>query len=164
MSVISPERLGELLDRHGPALVLFARQWTTHPEDVVQEALVRLAGQRPPPNQPAAWLFQAVRNGAISAGRSESRRRKRETDVARERTWFLPTEDKSLDATAATEALAGLPLETREVIVAHLWGELTFDEIAKMTGQSKSAAHRLYQDGLSKIRERLTNVCPKIDR
>jgi RNA polymerase sigma-70 factor (ECF subfamily) len=163
MSVISPERLGELLDRHGPALVLLARQWTAGPEDVVQEALVRLAGQRPPPDQPAAWLFRAVRNAAISAGRSEGRRRKRETAVARERSWFLPTEDKSLDAAAATEALAGLPVEMREIIVAHLWGELTFDEIAQMTGQSKSAAHRHYQAGLAALRERLSGLCPKID-
>jgi len=164
MSVISPEHLGELLDRHGPALVLLARQRTAQPEDVVQEALVRLAGQRPPPDRPAAWLFRAVRNGAISAGRSESRRRRRETAVARERAWFLPTEDKSLDAEAATEALVGLPIETREVIVAHLWGELTFDEIAEITGQSKSAAHRQYQAGLAALRERLISVCPKNDR
>jgi RNA polymerase sigma factor (sigma-70 family) len=164
MSVITPEHLGELLDRHGPALVLLARQWTAHPEDVVQEALVRLAGQRPPPDRPAAWLFHAVRNGAISAARSESRRRRRETAVARERAWFLPAEKNSLDADAATEALSSLPIETREIIVAHIWGELPFDEIAQMTGQSKSAAHRQYQAGLAALRERLINVCPKNDR
>ena len=155
MDLIDAERLGELIDRHGPALVLFARQWCRDAEDVVQVALVRLAGERPPPERPIAWLFRVVRNGAISAGRSESRRRRREIAVARERPWFSPAENRALDAEAVASALAALPVEQREVIVAHLWGELTFDEIAELSGQSKSAAHRHYQTGLAALRERL---------
>ena len=154
MHLMDAERLGELIDRHGPALVLFARQWCRDAEDVVQEGLVRLAGERPPPERPVAWLFRVVRNAAISASRSESRRKRRESAVARERAWFAPTENRSLDAEAVTEALASLPVDQREIVVAHLWGELTFDEIAELTGQSKSAAHRHYQAGLAALRER----------
>ena len=69
MNPTGPELLGQLLDRHGRALVLFARQWTSSPEDVVQEAFVQLSRQTEAPRDPASWLYRVVRNGAISARR-----------------------------------------------------------------------------------------------
>ncbi len=74
--------LGRLVDRHAAALELFARQWCDTPEDVVQEAFVKLASARTPPNNPAAWLFRVVRNGALNAGQAARRRRRHETDAA----------------------------------------------------------------------------------
>ena len=38
-----PELIGRLLDRHGAALELYARQLCQCPDDCVQEALVELA-------------------------------------------------------------------------------------------------------------------------
>ena len=58
--------LGGLVDRYAAALELYARQWCHAPEDVVQEAFLKLVAQRPPPDQPAAWLFKVVRNGAVT--------------------------------------------------------------------------------------------------
>jgi len=46
---MGPEQLAELVDRYGAALVLYARQWCATAEDVVQDALVKLAGQPQPP-------------------------------------------------------------------------------------------------------------------
>ena len=76
---MTPELLGRLVDDHAAALTLFARQWCAAPEDVVQEAFVKLAAQRPLPNDPVAWLFRVVRNGASSAARADRRRRLHET-------------------------------------------------------------------------------------
>ena len=45
-----------------------------------------------------------------------------------------------------------LPKNIREVIVMHLWGELTFQQIADITGGSRSSVHRLYQQGLRELR------------
>ena len=59
--------LGGLVDRYAAALELYARQWCHAPEDVVQEAFLKLVAQRPLPDQPAAWLFRVVRNGALNA-------------------------------------------------------------------------------------------------
>jgi DNA-directed RNA polymerase specialized sigma24 family protein len=70
MRVMDPEFLGALIDRYSAALVLYARQWCTAPEDVVQEAFLKLVQQREPPLQPAAWLYRVVRNGAISQARA----------------------------------------------------------------------------------------------
>jgi RNA polymerase sigma-70 factor (ECF subfamily) len=66
-----------------------------------------------------------------------------------------------LDAESAAAALQHLPLDQREVIVAHLWGELTFEQIADLIGTSSSTAHRWYIAGLTTLRERLEVVCPK---
>jgi RNA polymerase sigma-70 factor (ECF subfamily) len=160
--MMTPEQLGRLIDLHAAALVLYARQWCAAPEDVVQEALVKLVAQRPPPHDPLAWLYRVVRNAALTAARSERRRRHHEAAAAeRAPAWFTPDPVGSLDATPVTEALHTLPLDEREAIVAHLWGGLTFEQIATVAGCSSSTAHRRYLAGLSALRERLKVPCQR---
>jgi RNA polymerase sigma factor (sigma-70 family) len=153
MDHVGPELLTRLLDEHGARLVLYAQQRCTTPEDVVQEAFVGLAQQRPAPADPAAWLYRSVRNGAIGAARSSSRRSRHELVAAEWRpTWFAATDGEGLDAAAASEALAQLPLELRETLVLRLWGDLSFEEIARLTETSTSTAHRRYSQGLHELR------------
>ena len=160
LKIIDPALLSELLDRHARALVLFARQWCAQAEDVVQESFVKLAAQRQAPDHPVSWLFQVVRRGAISQQRSEIRRQRHESAAGeRSSTWFSSEPGTRLDADAATAALQSLPLEQREIIIAHLWGGLTFAEIAELTGISSSSAHRLYLSGLSELRKALGEPC-----
>jgi RNA polymerase sigma-70 factor (ECF subfamily) len=156
--------LGRLIDRHAAALELYARQWCDSPEDVVQEAFLKLAGQGSLPANPAAWLFRVVRNGAINAALAARRRRRHESGAAaRALSWFhrpsSAARGDSLDPETATAELQALPLEQRAVIVAHLWGGLTFEQIAEVSGISSSTAHRLYGSGLSLLRERLGVPC-----
>ncbi len=159
------ELLGHLLDRHSAALELYARQWCETPEDVVQEAFLKLAGQGAPPSHPVAWLFRVVRNGAIAAGRSALRRRRHEARAAVGATpWFEPAgsagEGGSLDPEAAAAELRALPIEQREVIVAHLWGGLTFEQIAQTVGSSAATSYRRYAAGLAALRQKLGAECP----
>lgn len=156
------ELLRELLARHAPALELYARQWCSTPEDVVQEALLRLMNEKPLPENPVAWLYLAVRRRAISAGRAQTRRRQHESAAAR--SAFELKEAGGLGAIEATEALAELPLEEREILVAHIWGGLSFREIAELVGSSSSAVHRQYVAGLEVLRERLEVSCSKNTR
>ncbi len=161
MDRIGPELLTRLLDEHGAALVLYARQWSQTPEDVVQEALLSLVRQPETPENVVGWLYRVVRNGAISAARRRSRRSRRETRAAENAaSWFMPAEDQRLDAAAASAALAELPLRQRETIVARLWGGLSFEQIAELLNTSASSAHRWYQAGLAALRERLEDRCP----
>lgn len=158
---MDPAQLGMLLDRHGDALVLFAEQWCNTPEDAVQGAFIKLAGQPAPPDDPAAWLFAVVRRDAINAGIAARRRRAHESNAATIAIARLDgPRDGPLDARGAAEALALLPIDQREVIVAKLWGGLTFEQFAGVAGCSTSTAHRLYQAGLSTLRERLGVQCP----
>jgi RNA polymerase sigma-70 factor (ECF subfamily) len=158
---MSPEVLGRLLDQHSAPLILYARQWCTAAEDVVQDAFLKLVAQKPPPVRVLPWLYRVVRNAAISAGRSERRRRRHEAAAAsRTPAWFAAVDATALDVAAATQALQALQLEQREIIVAHLWGGLTFEQIAEVTGCSSSTAHRSYIAGLTALRERLRVPCP----
>ena len=150
------ETLATLLTRCGPGLTLYARQWCTNPEDVVQEALIRLAALGTRPANPVAWLYMAVRRRAITAGRAERRRRQHESAAAEHRGWFEPCRNgQLLDAERAAEALARLPDDQREVIVARLWGGLSFESIGELVGCSSSAAHRRYSAALNTLRDRL---------
>jgi RNA polymerase sigma factor (sigma-70 family) len=166
MRSMEPTALGRLYRQHAPALRLFARQWGGSAEDLVQEAFVRLAQQTPPPEQILPWLYSVVRNAARMAQRTATRRRQREQRASKPEAWFITNEDR-LDAGEATRLLVELPLELREVIVARLWGGLTFEEIARLVGCSLPTAHRRYQTGLAQLRERLdgrwiqTPIAPK---
>jgi len=153
---ITADILVGLLDEHGPALLLYARQWCDAPEDVLQEAVLQLMRQPAAPDNLTGWMYRAVRNLALNASRGSRRRARREAEAAcRHEPWFAPSEDDRLDAAAATEALAELPIEQRETIVARLWGGLSFDEISRLSGSSTSTVHRWYHQGLAALRERL---------
>jgi RNA polymerase sigma factor (sigma-70 family) len=166
MHSMEPTVLARLYRQHAPALLLYARQWGSNAEDGVQEAFVRLAEQTPPPEQILPWLYRVVRNAALMAQRSAARRQQREQRASKPEAWFATNEDR-LDAGEATRLLAELPLELREVIVARLWGGLTFEEIACLVGCSLPTAHRRYQTGLAQLRERFesrwihTPIAPK---
>jgi RNA polymerase sigma-70 factor (ECF subfamily) len=158
--MMQPEVLGQLFDEHAPALVLYARQWCGTPEDVVQEAFLKLAAQQPPPEKPVPWLYRVVRNAALNAACAALRRRRHEAAAAEGRPWFAQPDRTTLDVEAATAALQSLPLEQREVIIAHLWGGLTFEQIGELTDTSASTAYRGYVAGLSALRDRLGVLCP----
>lgn len=59
------------------------------------------------------------------------------------------------------EVLETLAPEQREVVVAYLWGGLTFAEIGRLMGISDSSAHRRYLEALKKLRNKLSQPCPK---
>jgi len=152
--------LGQLLDEHAAALVLYARQWCAAPEDVVQEALLKLVTLPQPPAAVVPWLYRVVRNKAITAARSARRRQNHETRAGcRHEAWFLSGVETTLDAQAVAEALTSLPAEPREVITLHVWGGLSFAEIGTVLDCSASTAHRWYLAALQQLRERI-EPCP----
>jgi RNA polymerase sigma factor (sigma-70 family) len=96
-----------------------------------------------------------VRNGAIDASRMAQRRQRREASAACPRQWFNEIESDGMTASAAVNALQNLPVEEREVIVARLWGELSFEQIAEVAGCSPSTAFRRYNAGIEALRKEL---------
>jgi RNA polymerase sigma-70 factor (ECF subfamily) len=161
MNAPGPELLGRLLDEHAAALTLLARQWCCTPEDVVQDAFLQLARQVECPRDAAAWLYRVVRNGAISAGRAETRRRRHEAAAVAETSHWFEEEsaEMAIDAHTAAAALHQLPLEEFEVVVAHVWGGLTFAQIAQLVNSTTSTVHRRYQSGLLTLKKLLGEPC-----
>jgi RNA polymerase sigma-70 factor (ECF subfamily) len=157
---MSPAELAQLIDAHVRPLVLYARQWCAAPEDVVQDAFLKLVAQGKPLDDPVAWLYRVVRNGAIDAGKMARRRQRRESAVARPDRWFVEPHVDGLDAQAAVAALERLPVEQRETIVARHWGGLSFEQIAQAAGCSASTAFRRYDAGIVALRQELNVPCP----
>jgi len=158
---LKPDDLCRLIDTHSATLILYAKQWNANDaEDVVQETflrLVRRAQWEGKPENPAAWLFTAVRNEAIDRIRKAKRRQKHEHQRATERpVWLETPPDTSLRAEELQKSLDALPLEQREIVIARIWGGLTFDEIAAMTGDSRTTVHRRYGEALETLRQKLS--------
>jgi RNA polymerase sigma factor (sigma-70 family) len=158
--VISADELAKLWRDHAAALMLVCRTRCANPDDCVQEAFIRLASQSAVPDDPIAWLARVSRNAAISRARSDGRRKKHEERVASERAaWFEPVSADAYESVSTDEvqsALAKLDESTREIVVAHLWGGLTFRQIAEAFELSHSSAHRQYSAGLDRMRLLLT--------
>jgi RNA polymerase sigma-70 factor (ECF subfamily) len=158
--MMSPRELAAVIDRHGPPLILYARQWCEAPEDVVQDAFLKLFAVRPPPRDVVPWLYRVVRNGAIDAGKAGRRRRRRESAAARPERWFVEAEVNGLDAEAAVAALRQLPPDQREAVVGRLWGGLSFEDIGALAGCAASSAFRRYAAGIDALRKELGAPCP----
>ena len=155
-----PNDFVRLVDERGPALLLYARQWCHAPEDVVQDAFLKLIALSSPPRDVVGWLYRVVRNRAIDAGKADQRRQRRQTAAARPERWFIEPALDGLDAEAAVASLRRLPIEEREIIVARLWGGLSFEQIAKAAGCSASTAFRRYSAGIDALRKELGVPCP----
>lgn len=123
---------------------------------------MELARQTQAPHDLLSWIYRVVRNKALSVSRADQRRRRHETRLAEGRQeWFAGSCEAALDAQAAAEALAALDPESRQVVLAHLWGGLTFAEIGQLLDTSDSTAHRRYVAALAVLRERLAQSCPR---
>jgi RNA polymerase sigma factor (sigma-70 family) len=159
---LEPELLGRLLDRHADRLELYARQLCNCPEDAVQEAFVELARLPALPAELVPWLYRVVRNKAISASRVVRRQKSHESQAAGHgRAWFESTPGDAIDAAAAVVILEELPQLEREVVVARIWGGLSFQQIGELIGATDSTAHRRYESALDAIRRKLRISCQK---
>ncbi len=153
-----PEQLCALVDEHFATLVVFARQWTqSGAEDLVQDAFLQLVKRLPFegwPEQPVAWLFRVVRNAAIDRHRKKKCREEHEERAAEEKIWFIVPTDRMDKTEEVEKMLHVLTAQQREIVVARIWGGLTFDEIAAMTGLSRTSVFRQYGDALNLMREK----------
>jgi RNA polymerase sigma factor (sigma-70 family) len=146
--------LAGLWQKHSAGLLLYARQKSPAAEDLVQTAFLSLARQAEPPLDPATWLYRVVRNGAVSHWRQEQRRQRREQALAGERgEWFHPAQDAALDQAELREALTKLDPSERELVVLHVWGELTFAQLAEVLETSSSTAQRQYAAALVQLKK-----------
>jgi RNA polymerase sigma-70 factor (ECF subfamily) len=146
----------KLIDSHGPALKLYARQWCNAPEDALQEALIELLRQNPVPDQPVAWLFCTIRRRAMNLTRGERRRSEHHRQASQQRdAWFSGDGGEEFDNEELTGLLSRLPDLEREIVIARIWGELSFERIADLVGVSSSSAHRHYRGALLLLHEML---------
>ncbi|MEZ6136094.1 MAG: sigma-70 family RNA polymerase sigma factor [Pirellulaceae bacterium] len=166
---MNSQRLQELYRDHAAALVLYARQWCRAPDDALQEAILALANCEPTPDDPVAWLYTATKRRAMNIARADARHVRHLAQAAEQRSeWFLAknaasaaSADESAESVAT--GLQALNEDERELVVARVWGGLSFEQLGCLLNCSASSAHRRYQAALAKLRVLLDveNAAPR---
>ena len=137
-----------LLGRHHDAL------------DVVQDVFVRWNRQwaQAPPRQPRSWLRRVTLNRALDIGRSRTARREAETDSlasipAEPVLQFHPDQaDLRRDVATSLESLTDMQ---RAVLVAKVYDELTFAQIAAELELAVSTVKTHYLRAVRAVRTQL---------
>lgn len=153
----------DLLDRHGAALILFARQWCpshADAEDAVQDAIIRCWRSQVRVEDPAAFLFTCVKHAALDQQRGTMRRRQREAIVGSKsestiESCFVTAIEEQERTAIIEQHLAQLPQDQREVVVMKLWGGLTFAQIAGVLDASPDTIASRYRYALQTMRRLL---------
>lgn len=146
--------------KHGAKLLLFARQQARNPydaEDLVQEAFVRIWRLYGHTGEVAPGLvYRAIRRLAIDWARSLDRRALREQKAyldAPLSTAFQHSLEADEKQQALLRAVDRLPDEQKEVLTLKIWGELTFDEIARTLEISLNTVASRYRYALQKLND-----------
>lgn len=149
------ERIRDLYDRDGRVMLAYAVSLLRNRaagEDVLHQVFTRLLeGHVTINGSPGPYVYRAIRNAAFNYKRD----RARETDLDSNGRWLEAPHGMEDTALALEAALQELPSEQREVIVLHVWGQMTFDETAAALDISPNTAASRYRYGLARLKERL---------
>lgn len=147
--------------RYGSALVLFAAALTgerSRAQDAVHQVFLKLleSGSLREVLDAKAYLFTCVRNAVLN----DRKVRQRDVALDPECAWFEPPHRDFAAELNLRRALWELPEDQREVTILHIWGELTFAQIAEVLSISANTAASRYRYALVKLREAM---CAKED-
>jgi RNA polymerase sigma-70 factor (ECF subfamily) len=147
--------------RYGSALLLFAAALTgerSRAQDAVHQVFLKLLerGELRNALDAKAYLFTCVRNAVLN----DRKARQRDVALDAECAWFEPPHRDFAAELNLRRALCELPEDQREVTILHIWGELTFAQIAEVLSISANTAASRYRYALVKLREAL---CAKED-
>ena len=140
--------LGALYDAWASRLLAYMTTITrdrSRAEDALQNLFVKLATARPDLRDPGVYLFRAARNEAISA----SRRRKELPLVDLE---VIVAPGRPAEGAALAEALDRLPAEQLDVVLLHVYEDLTFREVGEVLAVPADTAASRYRYALDKLR------------
>jgi RNA polymerase sigma-70 factor (ECF subfamily) len=143
-----------LYRRHGPALVLFALAMTgerSRAQDAVHQVFLKLLerGSLADAVDVRAYLFPSVRNAILN----DAKARERDVSLDSRSAWFDPPDRDYTAELNLRRAMASLSDDQRQVTILHIWGELTFSQIADMLGVSPNTAASRYRYALGKLRD-----------
>jgi RNA polymerase sigma-70 factor, ECF subfamily len=139
--------------QHGAALLLFASAISGdrgRAQDAVHQVFLKAIqnGSISQATNKKAYLFASVRNAVLNDTKVQGRNMPLDVDCA----WFSPPDRDYTREQNLRRALGELPNDQREVIVLHVWGELTFSEIAGLLGVSSNTAASRYRYALATLR------------
>lgn len=134
-----------------------------HAHDIVQETFLRLCREDLEALEPrlAEWLFTVCRNCAFDSLRKE----KRMVTTTQATAELLqkpgaapaPALDFEQESSGLLKLLAGLPEAQREVIYLKFQHDLSYKDIAGVTGHSEGYVGFLIHAGMKQLREKFKN-------
>lgn len=130
-------------------------------EDAVQEAFARLwRSAARPTGDLVPYVFAAVRNAAV-----DQVRRQEPSAAGESASIFngLPPDPESAAITAeehrlVREAVDALPDHQREAIIMHVYGSLTFDQMARALGEPLQTVASRYRRAIETLSQRIKGV------
>jgi len=143
-----------LYRQHSSALLLFAVALTGErgrAQDAVHQVFLRLLerGNLRHAVDVKAYLFACVRNAILN----DTKVRQRDVPLDHDSAWFDPPNRDYAEELNLRRALRALPDDQRQVTILHVWGELTFSQIADVLGISSNTAASRYRYALAKLRD-----------
>ena len=152
-------RLTEVEDLYrqlGGSLLLFGVSICGEPsraQDALHQVFLRLmeTGSLSNATDKRAYLFASVRNTLLNDWKS----RQRSVPIEAERIWFEPPNRDYAAESNLRRALHALPDDQRQVVILHIWGELTFSQVAEVMSISANTAASRYRYAMAKLREEM---------
>jgi RNA polymerase sigma-70 factor, ECF subfamily len=153
--------LEQVYRKHGSALLLFATAIAgerSRAQDAVHQVFLKLIedGGVLQAVDVKAYLFASVRNAVLN----DLKVRQRNVALDYECAWFDPPDKDYAAERNLRCAMAALPNDQQQVIVLHVWAELTFPQIGELLDISSNTAASRYRYALAKLRE---SMCAKED-
>ena len=165
------EKLGVLYERHRTPLFNFFVRLTGNTqagEDLVHDVFLRMLKYRhtfESGNRFTTWMYQVARNAHFDFWRKRQHEVSLDPQETDEREALLspdPTPDVRLrqtqEVTLMQSALAGLPLESREVLVLSRFQNLKYEEIAGILDCGVGAVKMRVHRALKELREKFSQL------
>ena len=166
------DRFGDLIERYQGRLVNYLFRLLRNADDahdLAQEVLVKVyqvLDRYDPQYKFSTWLFRVAQNAAIDQIR---RRRlkvvslRQEDDEGENRDWDLPSPERGPyvelrnreRGVAIQDAIDSLPWEYRELILLRHFGELPYEEIAKLKQMPLGTVKNKLFRGRQMLKEKL---------
>lgn len=143
-----------LYHQHGRGLLLFALAIAGdrgRAQDAVHQVFLKMLDGRNllQVADAKAYLFTCVRNALLN----DTKVRQRSVALDEDSAWFDPPHRDYAAELNLRRALCTLPEDQRQVVVLHVWGELTFMQIAEILNISSNTAASRYRYAFAKLRE-----------
>jgi RNA polymerase sigma-70 factor, ECF subfamily len=159
MRLFSRRKLGReeiqgLYHEHSRALLLYACSLLGRKhvaEDVLHQVFMKLLEQDTTPEEPRPYLFRAVRNAALNVMRQESKN----VDVNDIEPWFEAPQQDHVAHITLQSGLMQISSEQRQVLVLHVWGGLSFEEIGSVLDISANTSASRYRYAMQHLRTRM---------
>lgn len=128
---------------------------------VFLKALESIRSFNPAKGELRTWLYRIARNTLVDHYRSSGYRK----TVDIENVWDLASDDvtsllaeRSIDAKALHEALKALNPAQREIVLLRVWEDLSYKEIASLTGKTEGNAKVIFSRAIDGLRGKMPSA------